>query len=115
MSTQGVEGVYLETRSWDRAAKFFQALGFEVEFSNGHGTGMLRNSSGGPYLLISEIQEDRRPEVQGILKVADADEFRPDAVVEVVTPFEETHYGTKRMTIRDPDGRVWSIEAQLGG
>jgi uncharacterized glyoxalase superfamily protein PhnB len=30
--------------------------------------------------------------------------------VEVVTPFEDTHRGTKLITVGDPDGRLWSIE-----
>jgi hypothetical protein len=32
--------------------------------------------------------------MQIALKVTDADAFRPDPAVEVVTPFEDTHYGT---------------------
>lgn len=33
MATEGIEAVFLETRNWGKAAKFFQALGFELEFS----------------------------------------------------------------------------------
>ena len=51
------------------------------------------------------------PGIQLVLQVADADEFRPDPAIEVVTPFEDTHYGTKEMTVRDPDGRIWSLQA----
>ena len=46
-----------------------------------------------------------------MLKVADADAFEPDTGVEVVTPFEDTHWGTRLMTIRDPDGREWHLQA----
>ena len=35
----------------------------------------------------------------------------PIPSVEVVTPFEDTHFGTRLMTVRDPDGRVWSVQA----
>jgi uncharacterized glyoxalase superfamily protein PhnB len=49
--------------------------------------------------------------MQLVLKVTDAEAFHPDSAVEVVTPFEETHYGTKEMTVRDPDGRIWSLQA----
>ena len=45
-----------------------------------------------------------------MLKVADADALRLDPIVEVVTPFEDTHCGTREMTVRDPDGRVWSLQ-----
>lgn len=49
-----------------------------------------------------------------MLKVPDVDAFQPGKAVEVVTPFEDTHYGTKEMTVRDPDGRLWSLQASAG-
>jgi uncharacterized glyoxalase superfamily protein PhnB len=48
-----------------------------------------------------------------VLKVSDADTFRPDPGLEVVTGFEDTHYMTKEMTVRDPDGRIWSLQAPI--
>src|SRR6266498_1525337 len=73
-------------------------------------SGVFRNGEGA-YLVVSEIPQDREPGVQIALKVPDADKFGADPVVEVVTPFEETHYGTREMTVRDPDGRIWSLQA----
>ena len=49
--------------------------------------------------------------MQLVLKVADADKVRLDPSVEVVTPFEDTHYGTREMVVRDPDGRQWTLQA----
>ena len=46
MTTDGIEAVFLETRNWGKAAKFFQALGFEPEFSTDHSSGQLRNGGG---------------------------------------------------------------------
>ena len=43
--------------------------------------------------------------------MADSDAFRPHPAVEVVTGFEDTHFGTKEMTVRDPHGRIWSLQA----
>lgn len=111
MATDGIEAVFLETHNWGKAAKFFQALGFEVEFATDHASGLLRNSAGGPYIFIAEVPENRTPQLQIALKVADADTFRPKPDLEVVTPFEDTHYGTREMTVRDPDGRVWNLQA----
>ena len=110
MATEGVEAVFLETRNWGKAAKFFQELGFELEVSAGDGSGVFRNGDG-PFIVVSEIPASREPQVQIALKVSDVDGFNPDPVVEVVTPFEETHYGTREMTVRDPDGRIWSLQA----
>ena len=109
MTTEGVEGVYLETHSWGRTAKFLEGLGYKIEFATEHGSGMLKHDNG-PYFVVTEIPEDRRPEAQYVLHVPDVDAFRPAQGVEVVTPFEDTHWGTRRMVVRDPDGREWSIE-----
>jgi uncharacterized glyoxalase superfamily protein PhnB len=110
MTSDGIEAVFLETHNWGRAAKSSQALGFDLEFSTDHSSGRLRNGNG-PYVFIAEVPEDREPQMRIVLKVTDADAFRPDPAVEVVTPFEDTHYGTKEMTVRDPDGRLWSLQA----
>jgi hypothetical protein len=45
MATEGIEAVFLETHNWGKAAKFFQALGFELEVSAGDGSGVFRNGS----------------------------------------------------------------------
>jgi hypothetical protein len=108
-TTDGIEAVFLETRNWGRSAKFFQALGFEIDFATDHNSGLLRNGDGA-YLFISEVPEDAEPSIQVMLKVTDPDALHLDPIVEVVTPFEDTHYGTKEMTVRDPDGRVWSLQ-----
>ena len=108
MPTEGIEAVYLETHNWGKAAKFFQALGFELEFATDHNSGQLRRGEG-PYVFIAEVPEDREPQAQIVLKVPAADAFDP--VVEVVTPFADTHYGTREMTVRDPDGRLWTLQA----
>jgi len=110
MSTEGIEAVFLETHNWGKAAKFFQTLGYQVEFATDHASGQLRNGAG-PYIFIAEVPADREPQMQIMLKVPDADAFRPDPAVEVVTEFEDTHYGTREMTVRDPDGRIWSLQA----
>ncbi|WP_329164468.1 VOC family protein [Streptomyces sp. NBC_01267] len=110
MATEGIEAVFLTTHNWGKAAKFFQALGYELEFSTDHNSGQLRNGDG-PYVFIAEVPEDREPQTQIVLKVPDAGTFRPDPAVEVVTPFTDTHFGTKEMTVRDADGRLWSLQA----
>ncbi|MYX07673.1 VOC family protein [Streptomyces sp. SID8375] len=110
MATEGIEAVFLETHNWGKAAQFFQALGFELEFSTDHSSGQLRKGDG-PYVFIAEVPEDREPRTRIVLGASDAEAFRPDPAVEVVTPWEDTHYGTTEMTVRDPDGRLWSLQA----
>ncbi len=110
MSTKGIEAVYLTTHNWGKAAKFFQALGYSLEFETDHNSGQLRNGAG-PYLFIAEIPENQEPQAHMVPKVADAAAFNPGAIVDVVTPFEDTHWGTREMTVRDPDGRIWRLQA----
>lgn len=110
MTTEGFEAVFLETHNWGKAAKFFQGLGYELEFDTGHNSGQLRNGDG-PYVFIAEVPAHKEPETRLVMKVADADTYRPGPGVEVVTPFEDTHWGTREMTVRDPDGRLWSLQA----
>lgn len=110
MTTEGIEAVYLATHNWGKAAKFFQALGFELEFATDHNSGLLRGAQG-PYVFVAEVPDDQPADIQIVLKATADASFEPDARVEVITPFEQTHFGTSEMTIRDPDGRLWSLQA----
>lgn len=110
MATEGIEALFLTTHNWGKSAKFFQELGFHLEFETDHSSGQLR-AGDGPYLFIAEVPEGEQTQMQAVLKVPDAEAFHPAPVVEVVTPFENTHYGTREMTVRDPDGRLWSLQA----
>jgi len=112
MATKGIEAVFLTTHNWGKAAKFFQALGFKLEFETDHNSGQLRNGDG-PYLFIAEVPASEKPDAQIVLKVPD--ESAPDAIVNVVTSFEDTHWGTREMTVRDPDGRIWRLQASSKG
>jgi hypothetical protein len=112
MTTQGIEAIFLTTHNWGKAAKFFQALGYALEFETDHNSGQLRNGDG-PYLFIAEVPQSEKADARFVLKVADADSFRADPIVDVVTPFEPTHWGTQEMTVRDPDGRLWSLQAPV--
>ena len=110
MNTEGIEAVFLTTHNWGKAAKFFQALGFQLEFSTDHNSGQLRNGAG-PYIFIAEVPADEAPRAQIVLQVPEEGGLVLDPVVEVVTPFADTHWGTREMTVRDPDGREWSLQA----
>jgi hypothetical protein len=110
MATKGIEAVFLTTHNWGKAAKFFQSLGYQLEFETDHHSGQLRNGSG-PYLFIAEVPESEAPQMQAVLTVEDAAAFKAPPGVEVLTPFAPTHWGTQEMTVRDPDGRVWRLQA----
>jgi len=107
---EGIEAVFLTTHNWGKSAKFFQALGFTLDFETDHNSGQLRQGNG-PALFIAEVPASEAPAAQVVLKVADAKAFRPEPIVDVVSPFEDTHWGTQMMTVRDPDGRLWQLQA----
>jgi len=110
MNTEGVKAIFLTTHNWGKSAKFFQSLGYELEFETGHNSGQLRNELG-PYLFIAEVPESEKPAIQMVLKIRDGEGLDLGPGVEVVSPFADTHWGTREMTVRDPDGRNWSLEA----
>jgi uncharacterized glyoxalase superfamily protein PhnB len=85
-------------------------LGYSLDFETDHSSGQLRNGPG-PYLFIAEVPESEPVSARLVLKVADAATLVLDDRVEVVTPFADTHWGTQEMTVRDPDGRNWSLQA----
>jgi uncharacterized glyoxalase superfamily protein PhnB len=102
--------VFLETHNWGKSAKFFQRLGYEIEFATDHNSGQLRCGDG-PYLFIAEVPETEPTRRHLVLAVADADAFELDGSVEVVSEWADTHWGTRLMTVRDPDGREWKVQA----
>src|SRR3954451_3803425 len=110
MTTEGIEAVFLETHNCGIQAKFLQTLGYEIEFATDHNSGQLRRGDG-PYLFIAEVPETEPTRSHLVLEVADADAFELDGSVEIVSEWEETHWGTRSMTVRDPDGREWKLQA----
>ena len=110
MTTEGIDVVFLTTHNWGKAAKFFQALGFELEFETDHHSGQLRSRTG-PSVFIAEVPESEPTAIQLVFKADEAAARALDTSVEVVSPFEDTHYGTREMVVRDPDGRTWTIQA----
>jgi hypothetical protein len=109
MTTDGIGAVYLTTHNWGRTAKFFQSLGFRLDFETDHSSGQL-SATDGPPLFVAEVPTEQ-PSMQLVLKVADEAAVQLDPSVEVVTPFQDTHYGTREMVVRDPDGRTWTLQA----
>jgi uncharacterized glyoxalase superfamily protein PhnB len=110
VKAQGIEAVFVSTHNWGQTAKFFQSLGFELEFETDHASGQLRCGDG-PFVFVAEVPDDVATGIQLVLRADGEHTDGLDPVVEIVTPFEDTHYGTREMTVRDPDGRTWSIQA----
>src|SRR3954451_3486020 len=106
MGTEGIEAVFLETRNWGKAARFFQDLGYELEFDTGHSSGQLRNGDG-PYVFVAEIPPDQVPGIRVVFRVPDTAAFRCGADLDVLQSFTPPPGGTQEMVVLDPDGHEW--------
>jgi catechol 2,3-dioxygenase-like lactoylglutathione lyase family enzyme len=108
-TASGIHHVYVETHDWSKSLAFWKALGFELD--EGHGTsGRLRARSGGPYIYLAEVAATRAPVIE--LYLAATGEALPSQPVEVIAPFADTHWGTREMAVRDPDGRTLKLESR---
>jgi hypothetical protein len=113
MTTEGIEGLFIETHNWGKTVAFWKALGYELEFETDHHSGRLRHPKGGPYLFVAERPEDKALQVQPVLTVRDATKFSPPSSGTVVRPFEPQHWGVLEMQLADPDGRQLGLQAPL--
>ena len=113
MTTEGIEAVVLETHNWGKAAKFFQSLGFELEFETDHHSGQLVHPSGGPFLFVAERPESHPLQTHPIVRVPDSTAFEPPPSAPVDQPFTAQHWEVVEMLVRDPDGRQVSLQAPL--
>ena len=113
MATRGLEGLVFETHNWGKSVAFWQALGYELEFETDHGSGRLRHPAGGPYIFVAERPEGDALETRPIVGVDDADAFEAPASATVVHPFTPEHWGVLEMIVRDPDGRIFGLQAPL--
>lgn len=109
--TGGIHHLYVETHNWGKSVAFWQALGFTLEEDRGT-SGLLRPSAGGPYVYLAEVPASRAPRME--LYLTAEGEGEPGQPVEVIAPFSDTHWGTREMTVRDPDGRTLKLEARGG-
>ena len=114
MAIESIDHIYVETARWDASVGFWEGLGFAFEErwgSDGHRAGRL--AAGRASVVLAEVA-DARPAaaVDVFFSLDDADGFRPGLGVEVTTPLEETHWGTRWIRVQDPDGRTFCLEEE---
>jgi hypothetical protein len=112
VATEGIVGMYIETRSYGATAAFWRSLGFESESETDHGSGQWRHPNGGPYVFIAE-QLERDLETHPILWVDDAARFDPDRTPEYAKEFTPEHWGVVEATVTTPTlrGSRHSVDA----
>ncbi len=109
MTTQGFEHLYLETHNWGRSVAFWEALGFKIDFETDHHSGQLV-APNGTRIFLAE-QSPQEPVGSDIYLGVGQPPPRPPESIDVVFDWTDTHWGTQVMTVRDPDGRLFRLEA----
>ena len=112
MATEGFEGFYVETRNYGATASFWASLGFKNVFETDHASGRWVHPNGGPYVFIAE-RADSELVTYPVVTVADSTAFAPDREPDFAQPFTPQHWGVVEALVRDPDGRVVSLQAPL--
>jgi hypothetical protein len=112
VASEGIEGVYVETRNYGATAAFWAALGYESVVETDHGSGQWVHPAGGPYVFINE-QHETALGSHLILRVADASTFAPRRPLDLVQPFTPQHWGVVEAVVHDPDGRPVSLQAPV--
>jgi len=111
MTTQGIEGLLVETHNWGKTVAFWQGLGYELELETDHHSGILRHPKGGPYLFVAERAAGTPLQLQPVLTVESAAQFEPPSSATVARAFEAQHWGALELLLADPDGRLLSVQA----
>ena len=108
MKTEGVEAIFLTTTTG--AGRPNSSSPWATRSTSKPTTTPASSATAGPYLFIAEVPADQAPAMQLVMKVADAGSPAGPRRRSRL-PFQDTHWGTQEMTVRDPDGRVWSLQA----
>lgn len=112
-TTEGIQGLLIETHNWGKSVAFWKALGYELEFETDHHSGQLRHPGGGPFIFIAERPEGAPLQLQPMLAVRDAAAFSAPDSGSVLRTFAAQHWNVLEMLLADPDGRCLSVQAPL--
>lgn len=109
MLFEWIEVVYLIIYNWGKLVKFFQVLGFRLEFEIDYNLGQLC-SGDGLFLFIVEVLLSEMFDMQVVFKVVDEQVVQLQLIVEVVMLFEDMYWGMCDMMVCDLDGWVWCLQ-----
>ena len=109
MSVTGIHHLLVETHSWIESLKFWRELGWTLVEDRGT-SGKLAAPGGGAYIWLNEVPPTTTLALD-IYFDLDPAAFAPHLPVEVIEPLTATHWGTRLMTVRDPDGRIVRLQA----
>jgi hypothetical protein len=111
MPVTSLDHIHVETRDWDAGVAFWRGNGFaftETWGGEGHRAGKL--VAGEATVVLAEIDGGEQPEFDIFFKLEEADDFEMASTVEVDQALDGTHWGTRRIRVRDPEGRIFCLD-----
>ena len=111
MTGTGVEFIYIETANWGATVAFWKRFGYNVQFETDHHSGSLDHPAGKPTLFVTERSGPDLAQYVCI-GIDDATAFPLDAF-SVEKPWTAEHWDVMEALVRDPDGRLVSLQAPL--
>jgi uncharacterized glyoxalase superfamily protein PhnB len=117
VSIESLDHVYVETRQFEKTVEFWKSLGFTVAAEWGEGTHRAcRLQSESAAVVLAEADPAGSPQSPTVHFAMTDPERMAECVaeadhVEIITPLEDTHWGTKWIRIQDPDGNLYCLEA----
>lgn len=108
MGVSRVDHLYAETLNWDETAAFWKRLGFafvDTWGEAGHRAGRLE--SGGATVVLAEVTQGE-PRFSVFFAIDEIGSMDDEPAL--AQPPHDTHWGTRMAALRDPDGRVHSLE-----
>ncbi len=116
MPIRALDHIYVETRNWDESVTFWRGLGFEFADrwgDDGHRAGRL--VTGNAVVVLAEVDESTDPAFNAFFSLTAAGEYTMGEGVEVEQTLTETHWGTRWIRVRDPEGRIFCLEETASG
>ncbi len=107
MGITRIDHLYAETIHWEDRVRFWGDLGFVLDDqwgSDGHRAGHMTCNEA--KLVLAEVTDE--PAFSVVFDIADA--AGPSDLPRIATPLSDTHWGTRWISVSDPDGRVHALE-----
>ena len=107
MSVARLDHLYRETRAWEESTAWWTTLGFSFLESWGeapHRAGIL--SRGDMRVVLAEVRDERVPNQSVFIATDDLEDIATRSSADII----ETHWGTRMVTVTDPDGRTYNFE-----
>jgi len=117
MSVNAIDHIYVETRRFEESVAFWKTLSFSVAASwGGEGHRACRLVSEEAAVVLAEVDPMGQPQSATVhFAMSDPEALEKDlqasAAAEIVTPLADTHWGTRWIRVRDPDGNLYALEA----